>query len=198
MSMTGLVAGEYELGFPMTVILDEGAVTVSEGVGITGKPQKSYTFTKGVEVGDIVEVFADTAITFSATNGLPVMRLPQNDGASAGIFGRVIYIDLMKNVPENSDDANTLAKRLSGGYYRLATVEIFGLSGAFTFEVTKDSIATLEVGAAGKLSPGYDGTSGVWDGTIKVVDSSGTLPLRSFHYVGSGSGTAPALLGVFF
>ncbi|MCX8207425.1 MAG: hypothetical protein N3G75_06295 [Methanothrix sp.] len=195
MALTGTVAGDFGLGMPMTVLLDEGAITVSEGLSPTGRTQKNYAFAAPVKVGDIVELFNNTALTYENTGGLPVMRKPRDDGNSAGVYGRIVMIDVPKRVPAEGEDTTALADRLTKGYLRLATVEILGLKGANAFEVKQNSSNALAVGAAGKLSPEF--ASGVATGYIKVVGSGGTLPMRSFHYIAAGAGSQPALLGVF-
>lgn len=196
MALTGTVAGDFGLGMPMTVLLDEGAIVVSEGLSPTGRTQKSYAFSAPVKVGDIVELFEDASITFDATGGLPVMRKPRNDGNGAGVYGRVLVIDVPRRVPAEGEDTSDLADRLAGGYLRTATVEIMGLKGASVFEVKQDASNALGIGASGKLSPEYN-ESGIATGHIKVVTSGGTLPMRSFHHIAAGSGSKPALLGVF-
>lgn len=196
MALTGTVAGDFGLGMPMTVLLDEGEIVVSEGLSPTGRMQKSYAFSAPVKIGDIVELFEDASITFDATGGLPVMRKPRNDGSGAGVYGRVLMIDVPRRVPAEGEDTSDLADRLAGGYLRPATVEIMGLKGASVFEVKQDSSNALEVGAAGKLSLEFDDND-VATGRIMVVTSGGTLPMRSFHRIAAGSGSKPALLGVF-
>lgn len=196
MVLFGTPASDYGLGMPITVLLDEGAITVSEGLSETGRTQKNYAMAAPVKMGDIVELFQSTDITFEAAGGLPVMRKPANDGSGSGIFGRVVFIGVPKRVPADSDEAAALGDRLEGGFLRPATVEVMGLKGANVYEIKQDSLATLEIGAAGQLALEFDG-EGNPTGYLKVVASGGALPLRSFHYIASGSSVKMALLGVF-
>lgn len=174
------IAGDFDFGFPLTAILYEGNITVQTSLHTTGGSVKrtNCTFSAEVSVGDFVGLHVDTANTYAATNGLPVV---QKVAATEGIIGIVEKIEAIRKMP--SANQSTWSTMLSNGYYRVARV-VFFIEGAIVGTIDGSSIA-VEVGAPLK----YVISAG------KFVDNGTTFGgFFSFHY--SNSATAKGLIGI--
>ena len=114
----------------VTCILDEGAVTPASAgtvLGTDGLLQPGYTFTVASQLSkdDYVEFKIDTGVTYAATHGRPVITAVES---TTGVYGKIISEpQATTNLTQltTAVDADTLAERLSGGYYRYAQVAIF-------------------------------------------------------------------------
>lgn len=114
----------------VTCILDEGAVTVGTAntvLGTDGLLQPGYTYTVESQLnkGDYIEFKIDTGVTYAATRGRPVVTAVEG---TTGVYGKIISEpQATTNLTQLTASANadTLAERLAGGYYRYAQVAIF-------------------------------------------------------------------------
>lgn len=121
---TSSIAGDYKgTGPVIECILDEGAPTYA-GTALlpNGQTTKIVTFASALEEGMVVAISNDTANTYAATEGMPVMERAVN--TEALVIGQIISTPVLRKFPTATDaDADTLAERLAGGYYRTALVE---------------------------------------------------------------------------
>jgi len=190
------IAGNYPGGIRITCILDEGAPTIVTSFDQAGMSQKTLTWNSEIEEGDIVAISNDTSATFSACSGIPLMEHPVN--AETLIIGRVVSPPRMMKFPAADADANTLAKRLAGKYYRTALVEIWG-------GITKIQAVTVIANGTNACVPGV-GTTLVVDisecqsAKDLVFDSvaSGGVGVIPFHYMPAGvdGDTYTVLVGI--
>lgn len=159
----------------VTCILDEGAVTPASAntvLGTDGLLQPGYTFTVASQLskGDYVEFKIDTGVTYAATHGRPVVTAVES---TTGVYGKIIsepQATTKLTQLTDSTDADTLADRLSGGYYRYAQVAIF----ANACERCATDGSTILVGSDLK----YD----VSAGQFTLGAGSGEHGLISAHY----------------
>jgi len=111
-------------GIVLPCILEEGAITVHAGKslsdGVTRRAESYYAFAAELEEGDRVALFDDSAITYDACEGMPVVRKVTG---TDGVHG-VVLDDPRKLVarPATSAAADSLSERITGKYYRIAMV----------------------------------------------------------------------------
>lgn len=118
------IAGSYKGFYRIPMILDEGAPTIqSAGINERGFEQKFLTWATPLAYGDVVALSNDSANTFVATGGAVVVEKPVN--AESLVFGRIVSVPSMSGFAAKDADANTLAERLAGEYYRTALVEVW-------------------------------------------------------------------------
>jgi hypothetical protein len=120
--MTTYSAGDYtDGGVKRTCILDEGTITVTSRVyGIGGGSAKGFTFGSEIQKGQLVTVSTDTANTWANTNGMILVEaVTDGDNLCVGV---VISEPEWVIQPPSTTAADTLAERLAGQYYRVATV----------------------------------------------------------------------------
>jgi hypothetical protein len=191
---TSDIAGDLDACFfKMTCILEEGAITVSDGYNPRGTKELNANPAAPIAEGDLVYLIAGTKNLCAECRKNPVVAK-----LAAGTFyaGRVTSTPQWKHTPAVSmpvtdcDNADWAAV-LAGEYYRLASVEFFGLTGAFEGVVTADGSNEVAIGAPGDLK---------WDvslGTF-VPAASGGAGLLPLHYVPAGvaSDTYSIMLGV--
>lgn len=192
--LTSDIAGDLDAGiFKMTCILEEGALTVADGYNTSGQKVTTVTPAAPVIVGDLVYLIAGVKNLCVECGDKPVVAK-----LAAGTFyvGRVTSTPQWKKTPSETmaftdcDNANW-ALILAGEYYRIASVEFFGVTGAFKGIVTADGSHEVAVGALIDLK---------WDvslGTFVPVASGGT-GLLPMHYVPTGSSgdTYSIMIGV--
>ena len=191
---TSDIAADLEAAsFKMTCILEEGALTVADGYNSRGQKETMVTPAAPIEKDDLVYLIAGTKNLFVETAGMPVVAK-----LAAGTFyaGRVTSTPEWKYTPAASMDFTDCdnadwAAILAGKYYRKASVEFFGITGAFGGTVTADGSNEVAIGVPGDLK---------WDvslGTFVPAASGGT-GLLPMHYVPAGSSgdTYTIMIGV--
>ena len=184
---TSAIAGNYEGGIKITCILDEGAPTIVDSFDQMGLKAKSYTFATPLAYGDVVAISNDTAATYAACGGNPLVEKPAN--GETLVIGRIVSVPELQTMAANDAAADTLAERLAGDYYRTATVEIWG-------GITKIMEATLMQDGSNACAPGvgatlsFNITSGyATDDAALQLDAvaSGGVGIIPFHYAAAGS-----------
>jgi len=193
---TSDIAGDYPGGQRITCILDEGAPTIVTSFDQAGRSQKTLTWAAEIEEKDYVGISNDTAGTYAACGGIPLLELPAN--GETLVIGRVVSTPRLVRFPAVSADADTLAERLAGKYYRVALVEIYGgidkLKDA-TIMCDGSNACVQGVGATLK----FNMTSALAAKDL-CFDSaaSGGVGVIPFHYVAAGSDgdTATCLVGI--
>jgi hypothetical protein len=190
---TSDIAGDLDAAsFKMTCIMEEGALTVADGYNTQGQKVTTVTPAAPIVKDDIVYLIAGTKNLGAETGLKPVVAK-----MVAGTFyaGRVTSTPQWKETPTatkaftNCDNVDWAAI-LAGNYYRMASVEFFGLTGAFKGTVTTIETHEVAIGAPGDLK--WD----VSDGTFVPAASAGT-GLLPMHYVPAGAGnTYSIMIGV--
>lgn len=107
-----------------TAILEEGNITISTGIDGNGREQTVYVGAASLAIGDPVAVVNSSENTYTATNGNILVEQPQN--SEGLVIGRIYSSETaLKKNPATAGAADSLAKRLTGNYHRLADVELF-------------------------------------------------------------------------
>ena len=172
------VTGSYPIGFRYTCILNEGNPTVSSRVyNRLGNYDEGLTFAAELHEGDFVALANDADCTFTATGGLPVVEKAVN--TESLVIGKIVGTPRMVRTPAASGDADTLAKRLAGNYYRVAVVEIFG-------GITKIEQATLKHNGTNAVVPGVGTTL-----NMNITASYANNELRFDAAAANGVGVIP-------
>ncbi len=175
----------------ITAILDEGALTIGSGFGIGGRDEKIAIPASQLYEGYYVALSNDTAATASATGGLPIVEKAVN--AESLTFFEIVTISPAENTPSAASDADTLAKRLSGKYYRKARVRVYG-------GITAVVKATVMCDGSHATTPG-DGSTlkfNITSAYTQAINSSkkklvfdsvasGGVGVIPFHYVPAGT-----------
>lgn len=182
------IAMDYKSGIRLTCILFEGTITVNKRA-YTQAGARENIATLGAELykGEFVQIDRATANTFSATNGMPVIEKLAADG---GFVGRIISEPQWVKRP--AETSGTWSTNLAGQYYRIATVEFYGIASiaparlvqADAAAVVPGVVGTIEIDASATSALGVAGTS-----ELSCVDvASGAVGIFSFHYVAKASG----------
>lgn len=196
MSLADQYAGDVGyLGIPYSCYLYEGNIQLKSGrTGRTGRKHVDVDYASELNEGDLVQIFQDTALTYNACRGLPVVKTVADAGDA--IVGEIVTIEPAKNIPATEDEVTSLATMLSQDLLRRATVEIYGLQATMLREVLVPANAggadTLPIGDASKVA--YDLSAKTW----KFV-SSGGKGLVPFHTLAGSTSvdvTGPVLLGL--
>ncbi|HOK59198.1 MAG TPA: hypothetical protein PL047_09345 [Methanothrix sp.] len=194
MGLMGTVAGDFKFGGRCTVFLYEGAVTPAEVEDNYGNYRPAVTRAAPIKEGDLVELFDDTAITYEATGGIPVVR--KIGGGSGTVYvGRVLNIEKAE-VLVPAQQVTALGDLISMKLLRVATVEFTGLAGMTVVEATVPANAqvadSIDIGKPDTLV--YDKTAKKWT----FGDGSGGQLVPMTHLEGSTSTdvTGPVLLGI--
>lgn len=117
------IAGTYAGKGPIVeCILDEGAPTRANAMMATGETLTVITWASGLEEGQVVALSNDTANTYAATEGAPVVERAVN--TETLVIGEIVSTPQLKGFPPTDASADTLAERLAAKYYRTALVEI--------------------------------------------------------------------------
>jgi hypothetical protein len=118
------IAGTYKGTGPIIeCILDEGAPTITNVSHMeTGQTLRTLVFASPLEEGQVVALANGSENTYVATEGAVLVERAQN--AESLVIGQIITTPKLKRFPATSADADSLAKRLAGKYFRTALVEI--------------------------------------------------------------------------
>lgn len=194
---TSTIAGNYEGGIKITCILDEGAPTVTARTyDRLGTYAPGVVWASELYKNDIVAISNDTAGTYAACGGLPLVELPV-DGETL-VVGQIITEPRLVVHPPTTAAADTLAERLAGKYYRVATVEIWGgITKMIKAVVMQNGTNAVVQGAPGTLH--YNITSGSSLHTLVFdQEASGGVGAIPFHYAAAGTDgdTISVLVGI--
>lgn len=122
---TSTFAGGATTGIVLTCILDEGAPTLAtRSYDSTGDYQTTFTWGSELYEGNYVGLADETVALYDVCEGAPVVELPKT--TETLVIGRIVSTPRLLNTPSADADADTLAERLAGKYYRYANVEIMG------------------------------------------------------------------------
>jgi hypothetical protein len=180
------IAGQYGPRGPRIVcILDEGAITVTSGAfDGYGESQTVYTLQTQLYEHDWVAISNDTAATFTACNGMPLVEKAV-DGETL-VIGRIIGTPEWEVKPASSAAADTLAKRLAGKYYRKAVVECVAFLSVQKATVMCDGSHACVQGVGSTLK--FNITGGYADHVLSFDSvASGGVGVVPLHYVAAGT-----------
>ncbi|MDD4805067.1 MAG: hypothetical protein PHN69_08070 [Candidatus Pacebacteria bacterium] len=181
-------------GVKRTCLLDEGAVTVSSAYGIGGGTAATYSFAAEIKKGTVVVVSTDTANTWDNTKGSLLVTQPATGNDL--IFGIVISEPEFTKKPGTTGAADTVAKRLAGGFLRAATV--------WFPCVTAMTKVTLKCANAANVVPGtanlkMDVSEVLANGGITVNDAAtgGSANVIPMHYQAQSSTAVVPIMVAF-
>lgn len=184
---TSNFTGGAQTGIPLTCILDEGAPTLAtRSYDATGDYQTTFTWASELYEGNYVALSNDTAALYDVCEGAPVVELPVT--TETLVIGRIVSTPRLLNTPAADADADTLAERLSGKYYRYANVEIMaGITSIQKATVMCDGTNATVQGDAALIK--FNIASGDGDGDGLQFDQAasagaGAIPM---HAVPAGS-----------
>ncbi len=194
---TSSISGDYKGGIEITCVLNEGAPTVSDrSYDRVGHYDIGVTWGSELKKGQVVAICNDSAVTFAAAGGIPVVETPVN--AETLVIGYIKSEPRLLKQPPSTAAGDTLAKRLAGGYYRYATVVILG-------GITAVRKATVMCDGTNATVPGvgttlkYNITSGVASGGLQFDSAaSGGAGVIPFHNIPAGTDgdTYSCLVGI--
>lgn len=181
------ISGNYKgTGPVIECILDEGAPTRREnGVMPTGETITIITWASQLEEGQVVALSNDTANTYAATEGAPVVEKAVN--TETLVIGQIVSTPKLKGFPGADADADTLAERLAAKYFRTALVELHIPGRVVAAQVMANAVnatipgvgVTLNANIAKMYTTTYDGY--FFDSA--AANGTGVIP---FHYVPAG------------
>jgi hypothetical protein len=185
------IAGSYKGTGPVVeCILDEGAPTYRGGVMMPdGLTLNVATWASELFEGQVVALSNDTANTYVATEGMPVVERAVT--GEVLVLGQIVSPPMLKRSPSATDaDDDTLAERLAGKYYRTALVE-FHIAGKIVHAtIMQNGSDALVPGTATfvifNMASAYaSGARGYYfDLTTGSAGGVGLIPL---HYVAAGT-----------
>jgi len=189
-------------GIKLTCILNEGNPTVTAGThGIDGMAAPGITNASGMVKNQWVTLEVDAACTYAATGGLPVVRAMTN---GTFIVGQIVSEPKWVKMPPTSAAANSVANRLAGRYYRVATVEFPCVVGVAKAVLKTANAANLVPGVSTTLQIDASDTTALATAlaaqgpvTLSCVDHANAgAGMFSFHYVAKEvGGTYNILVG---
>ena len=188
------IAGDYGGYLKIPCILKEGNITyAARTYGTDGSYEAGVTFASELRKGDIVSLSTDTANVYSVTGPLPVVQA--NANAADTVIGRIV------SDPHPADGLGTItgsqttwSTMLSGGYYRTATLEVWG---GITSVMTAICVCTTTAVVPGvKTTLSVDASATAAAYALSLADDTtnggGFIPLT---YVATG-GTYTVLVGI--
>ncbi len=185
-------SGDYGFVRQVPVILKEGNITVnSSAYGMFGKMQ-TCTFASEINQGDVVALSTDTANTCDVTESNFVVA-PVANGVDLAI-GKIV--DIPKWVRQPSASQTDWGTMLSGGYYRIATVELFIPMAIFKATIVCANAAAIVPGTTGKLDIDASASQAAHGLSVVDVASGGSSAMIPLTYVAqAASGTFSLLIG---
>jgi len=191
MTGTMTVAGDIQGGMPITCLLYEGDITRAAGETRTGLDSVVITRAAALQVGDLVEVMDDAAFTYSATEGLPVVKKLASTGAVR--IGKVIAIDRAKNIPASDGTVSTIATMVNNGYLRRATVVLFGIE-SYAVQSIKVSQSKGNCAAGTGSNIAYDLSEAMFVASSNISSGQGAIPLHRVTGSSSAAVTGTVLM----
>lgn len=179
---TSDIVGDYPGGIRITCILNEGAPTVATSYDELGRSATGLTWAAELEENNLVALTNTTDVTYAACGGIPCVETAVT--TETLVIGRIVSTPKLQNFPAATGDADDLAKRLAGEYYRTAVVEIWG-------GITKVADAIVQVDGSNACVPGVGSTLNfnitdgyADDGSLNLIEvASNGVGLIPFHYV---------------
>lgn len=187
------ISGDFNLGTPITCVLNEGAPTVTLNTYTPGGLKvKGHTWASELHKGEVVAIDPSTGNTYAATGGLPVVKPIAN--ADATIFGIIETEPEQAAVIPDSASADTLDERLAGEYYRIATVRIISFTAIIPVTLKTADVAAVVPGEAGTLKVDVSESLGSGAGFVVNDVASGGTGLVPLHYQAKAAGAEVEML----
>jgi hypothetical protein len=184
-------AGNYPGLLKIDVILDEGAITVTDGGTIfdeKGYTSKTRAFATPLQEGDLVAISNDAAVLFPEAGGLIVVEKPVN--TEAFVLGRIIVMADKATVPTNTTAADNLTKRLAGGFCRTAVIEVWaGITKIIAATVRADGTNSVAPGDTDTLKLDISDSIAAHDLCLVTAANGGTGLIAFHNFDGSGEAT---------
>lgn len=186
------IAGDTLGGIPLTCILDEGAITVTDRMyGAGGTYEQGFAYASELREGDVVTLSDETTNTYDACKGMPVVETVAN--ADDKVIGIITSSPRPVIMPASTGVADTLEKRLDAQYYRVATVEIWGgITAIRTAHLKTADVAAVVPGVSTSLD--VDVSQSVADHDLVLNDVGTGAGFMSFHYAAQAAGADVTLL----
>lgn len=178
------IAGSFGKNFYPTALLEEGAITLATGYDPYGGRERTIAVGAApLHEGEPAALVNSSENTFAATHGNILVEVPQN-GESL-VLGRIGTPEQPKT-PASASLADTLTKRLSGGYLRTSGIE-------FLFQGIVKKV-TVKCDGSNPTIPGIGTTlklditdSQDADNLVFVQCASGGTGVIPLHYVPAGT-----------
>jgi len=186
------ISGDVGGGIQLTCILEEGNVTVSDvAMNSSGFKERTFSLATPIAKNMPVCLYDSTEATYDATLGMPMMKTIVSGGKG---IGRVVSEPRWQKLPSVSADADSLTKRLTGQFYRVATVELWGgITSIFDVKCVTVDAAAIVPGAVGTIS--IDASLSIAAGKIVCTDvASGGTGIFPFHYQAKAAAATVTLL----
>jgi len=177
-------------GVRIPCILDTGNITVSEAFKPNGMKVDTVTPTNSFVKGEWVQLSNDTAATYSATGGLPLVEKPA--AGEDRIFGRIVSTPMWSDTMPTSSHTDGLADRLSNGYYMVAEVWVPFLTGIGEGVIIVDGSNAVAPGAT-TLDIDASESAGE-DVAYFKYDASGSGFVALTHTIAGSSGDTYSIL----
>ena len=188
------ISGEVGGGIQLTCILDEGNPTVgARTYGPGGTYEKGLTWASELYKGEPVTLSGETSNTYEACKGMPVVEEVSNGDDK--VIGMIVSEPRLVKFPATSAVANSLTNRLSGQYYRVATVEIWGgITAVRTAHLkTADAVAVVP-GVRTSLDVDVSQSVADHDLVLNDVAAAAGVGFVSFHYAAKAAGVDVTIL----
>lgn len=186
------IAGNYKgSGAVIECILNEGVPTVTATTFMpTGETVKTAVFGAapyGLEEGQVVAISNDTANTYAACEGMPVVERAQD--TESLVIGQIVSTPQWRVFPATSGVATPWATQLAGKYYRTALVEFHIPGRVVCAQIMHDGTRTVVPGVATtfafNITSAYTADNdGYFFDCISDAHGVGCIPL---HYVAAGT-----------
>jgi hypothetical protein len=187
-SYDSTIAGSYRGSGPVIeCILDEGVTTYAATTYMPdGLTHKTFVFAEPLEEGQVVALSNNSACTYAATEGMPVVEKAVT--TESLVIGQIVSTPKLHKFASATDaDCDSLAERLAGHYYRTALVEIHIPGKVVKAQIMQDGTNACVPGVMTTLN--FNITSAYTSGNRGYYFDSGSangvggIPL---HYVGTG------------
>lgn len=189
------IAGYTGGGIKIPCILKEGNLTVTANTyGPDGYTDTGITRASPIAWNDWVTLSSDTGNTYDLTYGMPVV-VP----AAAGTFtlGKVVSEPKWLAVPTTTQ--TTWATMLAGKWFRVATVEWFGIAGMAKVVHVGDTSNAVVAGVPATIKADASATAALTGGVVTLGTASagsGGAGIMPFHYA-AATGTVSLLVGFY-
>jgi len=194
MSLSGYPAGDMNWGrFSISAYIYLGAFTPTTVFVGGGVRRSGFAYDSSAEIGDMVELFDDAALTALATGMVPVVR-PLATVQDRAFVGRIIELLPPTNCPRNA--VSGIASQLAAKCMMKATIEFAGLVGVTQLEVT----VPMNGGGADAITIGDPSCMSIDISEDKWVHDTGSLntwvPLHHIAGLTDADVAAPILAAI--
>lgn len=181
------IAGYTGGGTTLTCILKEGNLTYADyGHGADGYYEPVVTIASPIKKGDWVVLSEDTANTYAATKGIPVVK-----AIAAGTLDIGVVVSEPEWVKVPTASQNTWSSMLTGQYYRIASVTFPSFVGVAKAVLDGQNAANIVPGIGTTLKVDASASTALSGGpvTLCVIDavSGGTASLIPLHYAAAST-----------